>query len=101
MRPNAIPAKDYLKNDAEQQGIENSKKRLDGQNRLMIEDLCDFCLKPFYVYRRQMGMRVKGYKFGCFKCHNQGKFKWRTEGGKDKVIPVFQYGKTPKRASNL
>ncbi len=88
-RANATPSKDFLKNDASQQVIENTKRRTDGRMRKLIQDLCDFCLKPKYIKRHQLGWRLRGYKFGCNYCHRDGKFKWKSEGSDQKVLPMF------------
>lgn len=89
MRPNAIPAKDFYKNDAAQQGIENQVKRLNGRPRTSIQDLCDFCLQPRFVYRNLLSLRRKGYRFGCGVCHAKGLFKWKSEGEDQKVLPCL------------
>lgn len=88
MRPNAIPAKDFYKNDAAQQHIENRKRTMRGGMRHCIEDYCDFCKRVVYVQRSQLGLRIKGYRFGCWVCHENGVFKWKSEGGNDKVLPT-------------
>lgn len=90
MRPNAIPAKDFYKNDARQTVIESSTRRLDGRTRRLIGDLCDFCLELVYVNRDQLRLRLRGFKFGCHACHAKGCFKWKVEGGTEKVLPTHK-----------
>jgi len=91
-RANVTPAKDFYKNDAAQQGIENQKYTVKGNLRKLVGDLCDFCLKPVFVKKEHLPLRVKGYRFGCDPCHAAGRFKWKTEGGREKVVPTFACG---------
>jgi len=89
MRPNAIPAKDFYRDDAKQRGIKNKTKALNGGRRHSIQDLCDFCSEVGFVSRQQLGLRKSGYKFGCKKCHDSGKFKWKKEGSTEKILPML------------
>lgn len=89
-RPNALPAREFGKNNAAQAAIDNEKKRLDGTTRRCVQDLCGFCLRPVYVRRHLLPLLRKGYKFGCWTCHDKGMFKWKSEGGTESVVPTMR-----------
>jgi hypothetical protein len=72
-----------------QAGIESENYTKRGHVRVHIRDLCDFCLQVVLVKRDQIVKRKFGYKFGCFRCHEQCKFKWKKEGSEENILPCI------------
>ena len=72
--------------------------RKGGRPRSSIQDICDFCKKDIYILRRFISLRTKGYRFGCSECHKAGKFKWKSEGVDEKVMPECHIYNKPKSA---
>jgi hypothetical protein len=97
-RPNVLPAKTsgtpvlgeyintYLKTH-----------RIDGWSRSCIQDMCDFCLQYRYISRSSIGLRVRGYKFGCRYCFEEKKFTGY--GKKTMVLPCWLFKTAPSFAS--
>ena len=76
-RPNVVPAKQYYKRNVIQKSADDILvKTMKGKFRAYVEDLCDYCIKPRFIKRFQLSMRVKGYKFLCNDCRDNkiGKF---------------------------
>lgn len=70
-RPNVLPAKFVSKGDIVDTFVGTGKYNYNMQKYKTIGDLCDFCLKNIRVKRVAMGLRLKGWKFACFRCYNK------------------------------
>lgn len=89
-RPNVVSAKvSGLPTYGELAEQRAARNRKDGTPRMMTKDLCDFCLALVYLYKRQLGLRLRGKKFVCEVCRfENGR---QEEAMKIGALPCWQH----------
>lgn len=88
-RPNALPSKQHTIGQRVQEKVVSEKFRVNGKRRTVISDLCDFCLKFIKVHRHFMSLRLKGYKFICYKCTREKKLDLSVDLKRLKLVVEF------------
>lgn len=82
-RPNVTPAKHIPNEERMAENPEMRKNRR--ERRMLIGELCDFCLKDIRIKRSFMGLKLRGWRHSCIDCVQKNEFKLK----RDKIILEF------------